>query len=131
MSSEAITRNDLTTILNTLLPLKPSVYSGAWTASSTSATNARVTDDVVLPAGIYVVTVSTPYTTGNDPLIVIKKNGVEDYTTLLSGRAGAYASRVVILELTEQTTVACYSAGSASTTYQALERGGLKAVRIA
>ena len=62
MSSETITRNDLTNILNEVLPSAHygSIYRASWTASSSSANNTPLTGDITIPAGTYVVTCISP-----------------------------------------------------------------------
>lgn len=103
-------------------------YSAAWTATSASAFGDKLTGDMVLPAGVYVVTLSVPWmtSTGN-PLMYI--NGLNERFFFSS----SYATVTHVMKLTSQTNVYARHGASSTTTFdsQYLKRGGIEAVRIA
>ena len=133
MSSETITRNDLTNILNEVLPSASigKVYTADWTANSSNNYGLRMTDTMTLPKGTYVVVMKIPYvasgTFGGAQLFY-------GSGTLLDSRSicvvGSQQVATVIISLYAEFTIYIATAGSASCTFNYLERGGLVAIKI-
>lgn len=103
-------------------------YEAAWTASSSAANLARLTNSITLPAGVYVIMAhlpqcsSTPFYAG--------LMGAPD------GRngTGALPNQGVatwVVRLTSASNVYLAAGQSAACAFSYTERGGLQAVRIA
>lgn len=112
------------------IQLKGAYYAAAWTATATSSNYARLTENLTLPKGVYIIVGKVPIASGNFPGFSVLSNGVniDDFTIML---CGSQQSAATIINLTEQKTVYLGVAGSASITYSYLERGGLRAIRVA
>lgn len=123
MSSEAITRNDLTAILNEVLPIAGGeVYTAAWIAN-TSTTGTHLTDSMNLPAGVYIVTINTPIMSSG--VLVSLSSGAPPYYAL-----DGHGEATQLLVLPSPQSIYLQSSSSASITYSYIERGGIKAVRV-
>lgn len=99
-------------------------YSASWSATSTSASNARLTNSLTLPAGVYVVTLNLPNTSTN---VYAELYPISNHY----GQAPALGSLTWVVQLASQTTVYARTAMSTSCSYTYTERGRLTAVRIA
>ena len=103
-------------------------YSTSWTASSTSAYGAKVTADLSLGKGLYVVVATCPYVTSGSPLLGLRTNGIVDNSKLVVG--GSYIKASFLIEMASAGTVALYSEGSAEVSYSAIDRGSLTAIKL-
>ena len=123
MSNELITGNDLKAILNEVIraPRQGAIYSASWKATSSSANNTQLTNDITIPAGTYI-------------LILLGPIGSVDYSV---GLAGKYKQMIksgdaFVIPYTCNQTVSFHasSAQSAAVTFSYTERGSLTAVQI-
>ena len=103
-------------------------YSASWTASSTSAFGTKVTADLSLGKGLYVVVATLPYVTSGSPLLGLRTNGIIDNSRLVSG--GSYIKASFLIEMASAGTVALYSEGSAAISYSVIDRGSLTAIKL-
>ena len=130
-TSNTITKTDLQNILNEVLPntCAGNVYNASWTADSSSANNAKLTDSITLPAGVYVITVKYP----NCSTTLYTQLFYGD-NTLLDSRAifcGETCSEFTyVYNFASQMTIWVAAGMSASCTYSYKERGGLRAVQL-
>ena len=123
MSSETITRNDLTNILNEVLPSAHygSIYRASWTASSSSANNTPLTGDITIPAGTYVVTCISPIASANVSIAIAGQ-----YKEMIKNGD----SFTIIYSCNDTVTFHVSSAQSTSVTFSYTERGSLTAIQI-
>lgn len=123
MSSETITRNDLTNILNDVLPSAHygSIYRASWAASSSSANNTPLTGDITIPAGTYVINCISPVASANVSIAIAGQ-----YKEMI--KSGD--SFTVIYSCDDTVTLHVSSAQSASVTFSYTERGSLTAIQI-
>lgn len=121
------------TLYNILAEMAKSgtVLTATWIASSTSAVGVKVTNSITLPKGTYLVVARTPYISNGNPLLGLRKDGIEDLAQLMNGSQGQYASGVFAVQSSGGESIALYTSGSLSVTYDALARGSLTAIRIA
>lgn len=103
------------------------VYTASWTATSSNANDQRVSNTITIPAGTYIFSVKIPICSQNTLAFQVLPFGLS-----CGGWFGA--GQVVqnyIYKVTQTTT--CYIATSMSqaTNYTYIDRGYLKAVRIA
>ena len=130
--SETITRTDLTNILNEVLPSTHGIgiSKGSWTSSGTSAYNIKVTSDLTLSKGLYLVTIHTPYVASGIGYVGLRVNDVADNSCVVVAPTNEYARGAFLIDLSAQSTVAGYSEGSQAVTYSVLERGGIEAIQL-
>lgn len=104
------------------------LYEADWIGTSSTAT--ALTNSLTLPAGTYIIVVNIPVmATEGSGTLAIKLNGVVDtggYKKMYS-----YDSKTIIRKLTAQTTVQVVSGASTSVGISYIERGSLKAIKIA
>ena len=118
-------------ILNELVN-RGQYYAAAWTATSTNSNGARLTDDITLPKGTYILSAKVPVvTSGTFPGVVLKQSGGTDLENGSLAALGSQMEASFIVKLSAQKTVYMAVAGSAACSYSYLERGWLRAVRIA
>ena len=107
-------------------------YSAAWTADSSSANKAVLSDTITLPAGTYVVSILLPYISTSVFYCSLFNASTND---IVNGKwfhgGGSSSSKTSILKLTAQTSVRICASQSATCTFSYKERGGLVAVRLA
>lgn len=102
-------------------------YTASWTATSTSANLARVTSDLTLPKGTYLFTLKAPACSPTSGLYFgLAPFGLEFTSQFLS-----QGVCTTIGTLSSTTTIYGTTNMSQSTNYTYIERGYLKAVRIA
>lgn len=120
----------LSKILNRLL-YTGEVYTASWIATESSANNVRVTDRLTLPAGTYILFLKVPVCSQSNLFFQIWSGADANYTT--SGNISGAGQSVFSCVATYIETTIIYGRTnfSAETTYTYLERGYLKAVRIA
>lgn len=126
--SEVITRTDLTNILNEVLPCTDGVqvYEASWTATSSSGNNARVTGDVILPAGTYIAFLKIPIPSQTSALYFgLSMDAVKYGASYLTQGIASW-----IFTLSEETTIYGLAGMSNATNYTYTERGYLKCVRL-
>lgn len=102
-------------------------YRAAWTATSSSAGSTKVTDSLTLPAGVYVITIKTPVVSSNDLPFGLNITSGQDNNSCFRGQD----IKTFVITLTATTTIYVDTAFSTSVTYTYIERGYLKATRIA
>lgn len=116
-------------------PLNPpeyqTYYAASWTATSSNAVGVRVTNYLDLPAGVYVIMGKAPVISGSSPGFSIRsvERGEFDMTTI--NAIGSQQGFTTLLKLDNAQKIYLATAGSPSVTYSYLERGGIKAVRVA
>lgn len=128
MASEAITRNDLTNILNEVLPCTDGVqiYEASWTATSTSSGNARVTGDVILPAGTYIAFLRIPISSQTSALYFgLSMDAVKYGASYINQGIASW-----VFTLSQETTIYGMAGMSNATNYTYTERGYLRCVRL-
>lgn len=133
MSSETITRNDLTNILNEVLPTTQghTIYKGAWTSSGTSAYGVRVTEELTLDKGLYAIEVIVPIPSATFMVGLHVGSEAATQRLMYGGSGDAYERSTFLCEIpTDGTKVAAYSEASASVTYSNLDRGGIHAIQL-
>lgn len=102
-------------------------YKAAWTAASSNASSTKVTDNLTLPAGIYIITIKTPIMSTDElPFGLNISQGQEDVSFFRS-----QDMRTFVKIITTTTTIYVDTAFSMSATFTYTERGYLKATRIA
>lgn len=105
-------------------------YAASWTADSSSASGTRLTGDIVLPKGTYLIAVGSPYVQGSACLVGLFVGTATDVTTYASLPVNAYTKASFIVKLSSQQTVYLRSGSTASVTFASKDRGSLKAVRL-
>lgn len=133
MSSETITRTDLTNILNEVLPTTQghTIYKGAWTSSGTSAYGVRVTEELTLDKGLYAIEVIVPVPSATFMVGLHVGSEAATQRFMYGGSGDAYERSTFLCEIpTDGTKVAAYSEASASVTYSNLDRGGIHAIQL-
>ena len=105
-------------------------YSANWTATSSNASNIRLTDDMILPKGTYLIAVGSPYIQGATGLAGLQIGTTGDLTTFVSLPVNTYTRASYIVQLSSQQTVYLKTQSTASVTFANTERGSLKAVRL-
>lgn len=133
MSSETITRTDLTNILNEVLPTTQghTIYKGAWTSSGTSAYGVRVTEELTLDKGLYAIEVIVPVPSATFMVGLHVGSEASTQQLMYGGSGDAYERSTFLCEIpTDGTKVATYSEASASVTYSNLDRGGIHAIQL-
>lgn len=133
MSSETITRTDLTNILNEVLPTTQghTIYKGAWTSSGTSAYGVRVTEELTLDKGLYAIEVIVPVPSATFMVGLHVGSEASTQRLMYGGSGDAYERSTFLCEIpTDGTKVATYSEASASVTYSSLDRGGIHAIQL-
>ena len=104
-------------------------YTAAWTATSTASWAARCTGSITLPAGKYIVFVKTPFFQNGNEFLNFGLDGF-DFAESAS-LFGSQDMRSFMLTLPASKTTYVTAQFSASKSYSYIERGGLKAIRIA
>ena len=104
------------------------IYTASWTATSSSATNARMTDTLTLPAGTYIGFIKCPVADQTTLAFTIEPIGLAAGGMLVGGGQGVLSAPFT---LSATTTVYVATSMSFTTTYTYIERGYLKVVRIA
>lgn len=109
------------------------VYTAAWTATSSAANNTQVTESLNLPAGIYIFSLKAPVCSQASVYFGIYPFGLENSSSF-TGVGGTSSGQTIVTSigiLTQPATVYAQTNMSTSTTYTYIERGYLKAIRIA
>lgn len=114
-------------------------YSGAWIATDTSGgTGQQYTETISIPAGTYIVIVSTPYAGASDPNAVGKIMIQLSVPSIINSNAkytimnSQYGFLAVPIKVSAQTNLFVASAATNnSATWSDLECGGIAAIRIA
>lgn len=102
-------------------------YTASWAATSTSGTGNRVTNNIVLPAGTYAVSLRIPIASQSAALYFgLSVDSIKYGASYMNQGIGTY-----IVTLTQETTIYGVTGMSNPTNYSYTERGYLKAVRIA
>lgn len=121
--SETITKNDLTNILNEVLlsPNYGGIYKASWTASSSSANGTQLTENLIIPAGTYVINCISPVAS-------------VDFSLAIAGRYKEMNksgdSFTIIYSCDGEVTFHVSSAQSAAVTFSYTDRGSLTAIQI-
>lgn len=102
------------------------VYTAAWTAAASSATNVALTDAIQLPAGTYVAVATVPIADNANGLFTIAGTGMTSFKA-----TATYNQLINVFTLTSAATVRVLSSSSQTVNYSTLDRGGLRVVRIA
>ena len=122
-TSNTITKTDLTNILNEVLlsPNYGGIYKASWTASSSSANSTPLTEDLIIPAGTYVINCISPVAS-------------VDFSLAIAGRYKEMNksgdSFTIIYSCDEEVTFHVSSAQSAAVTFSYTDRGSLTAIQI-
>ena len=108
------------------------VLAANWTATQTSANNVKVTDDLSLSEGLWLVILTVPFASSGTPIVRIDGDGsfyAHQFGT--TNASGAQTMKVINVD-SNGTTVYGMSSSSAVVTYDSayLSRGGLVAVRL-
>ena len=106
-------------------------YSATWTANSSNANDAYLTDTVTIPPGTYIITVKYPSVSTTCWTSVKYGSGVgtllDSYSVFCGGSS---SSNAFVITIPSEFTIWVASSMSSSCTYTYKERGGLRAVRI-
>lgn len=105
-------------------------YSAAWTADSSSAWGTRLTENLTLPKGTYVIMCKIPIVTGNFTGVALMTSSgvISDFDQIVTG---SQQSTVLIEKFDTEKTVYLGTAGSGVCSYSYKDRGGMRAIRIA
>lgn len=98
------------------------IYSAPWLATESHAHSTPLTDYLVLPPGTYVITITAPNMTGSMAISGIGATG----TLAMSG-----ATLTSLVKISDIGYFRALSAQSASVTFSYIDRGYLRAIRIA
>ena len=101
-------------------------YEAAWTATSSSANNTRLTNSFTLPAGTYLIWAKLPFISTSTFFAGLSFNS----TGYGTGQLANQQSATWVVQLGSQTTMHLVATQSAACTFSYLERGGLYAVRL-
>ncbi len=133
--SSYITQNDLTGVLNEVLPTPRygGVQTASWTANSSNANNVKLTDSLHLTAGTYVITLKYPAVSANlYTTLFYSRNGGS--STLLDSftvsQGISCSSHTYVVNIPFELDLWAETATSTSITYTYKERGGLRAIQI-
>ena len=112
---------------------QPTVLLANWTATQTSANNVKVTEDLQLTEGIWIVILTVPFASSGTPIVRIDSSGAmfaHQYAT--TNASGAQIMKVINVDSNGMTVYGA-SSSSAAVTYDStyFSRGGLVALRIA
>ena len=103
------------------------VYTASWTATSSNANMQRVSDTITLPAGTYIFNVKIPVVSQNSVAFCVEPFGID-----VGGWFGAgQVVQTYIYTVSQPTTCYIATSMSSATNYTYIERGYLKAIRIA
>ena len=121
----------LVKVLNRIQPIG-NTYTASWTATSSNANNVRVTNTLTLPAGTYLFFLKVPVC-NQSTLYFQVWSGTDDNNYITAGNVSGAGQSVFscVATYSQTTTVYGRTNFSMATTYSYLERGYLKAVRIA
>lgn len=100
-------------------------YTASWTATSTNANGARVTNSLTLDAGTYLITIKTPVLSHDNCYF-----GLNSFSLVTSSKYSSQDVRNQVLVLTQRTTFYVATDMSLATNYSYIERGYLKARRM-
>lgn len=108
-------------------------YVAYWSASSSNQNNQRVTDSLTLPAGTYFMFFKAPMCSQSALFFQIYYDGADDYhyPTASAVPGQGQSTFACLVKLDSQKTVYARTNFSTQTTYTYLERGWIRAVRIA
>ena len=98
------------------------VYQASWTATSSSGLNTQLTDDITLPAGTSILVLVSPTISANCSISF----GGSSFMFLSAGD-----SNVVIYRTSASVTLHAQTAQSAAVTFTNINRGNLRAVKLA
>lgn len=99
------------------------VYTAAWTATSSSANATPLTNAMTIPSGTYILLVITPPASTESFGISLAGK----YSKVFGTGGGSFATTLT----TTGTSITVRSAQSAEVTFSYIERGSLTAIRIA
>lgn len=116
--------------INTWIGGSSRLFTASWDAASTSAFGTKITGNLSLTKGLYIVVLTSPYVEGNNALVGLRTNGIIDNTRLVTLWNGTYTKAAFLVQMDSPGTLALYSEGSAATTYTAKERGSLAAIKV-
>ena len=108
------------------------VLAANWTATQTSANNVKVTDDLSLTEGLWLVILTVPFASSGTPIVRIDGTG-SFYAHQMGTTNGSGAQTVKIVNVDSNgITIYGMSSSSSSVTYDSAfhSRGGLIAVRL-
>ena len=108
------------------------VLAANWTATQTSANNVKVTDDLSLSEGLWLVILTVPFASSGTPIVRIDGTGsFYAHQMGTTNASGAQTMKIVNVD-SNGITVYGMSSSSAVVTYDSayLSRGGLIAVRL-
>lgn len=108
--------------------IKGGVIYGAWTATSSSATGTRLSDELTLDKGVWIVSFAIPPYSSSNNVGQIYLEG-NDYRWASAGYATGLW--VVTVETTKTVSLKAGSAANVSWNSSYLTRGGIYAVKVA
>ena len=100
----------------------------AWTATSSSATNTRLTGQITIEPGTWLVEGHIPNITSGSMAQIMLENIPNSYRNTSSG---LYASALWLLQITATTTISILAGASGAISFGTADRGGLNALKIA
>lgn len=106
------------------------IYSGKWTANSSSANLTILTETITVPSGYYIIIVKYPSvsTYYYSYLAINNSSSSDNPDTVYYGNG--YQTSVCFRKFTSSTSLVVRSGQGASCTFAQLERGGLFVMRI-
>ena len=112
---------------------QPTAYSAAWKVSSTSSAGTALTNDMSVPAGTYVVTLSVPQVSAATSVGIHGANasgGADLGLNIWANVPSGYSQVSAIVTLSVAAKLKGIAGASASVSYSNTTRGGIKAVRL-
>ena len=107
--------------------MTPGIYlHAAWTATSSSANNTRLTNSITLPAGTWVIVAKMPVCSVENFYVGLSYGGVP-----FSAQVCSQGTSTWIMSLTSQQIVYLMSTQSATMSFSSIERGSIKAIKMA
>ena len=98
-----------------------------WTATSSSATGTRLTEQITLTPGLWLISGTIPNYTSSNKLAQISLENVEESFRRSDGN---YSTTIWLLKITSNTTVSILAGAGVSVTFDAIYRGEIAAVRL-
>jgi len=123
---------DAVTAITNGITGQTTVLLANWIATQTSANNVKVTDDLSLTEGLWLVILTVPFASSGTPIVRIDGTGsFYSHQFGTTSASGAQTMKVINVD-SNGATVYGASSSSAVVTYDSsyLSRGGLVAVRI-
>lgn len=101
-------------------------YTCAWTATTSSANNTKLTGQQTLPVGVYIMVGNAPTVSASNYLVKIHNLATGHYHTITTG-----STFCEVIKIDEPATVYISSSSSTICTFSDISRGYARFVRVA